>query len=105
MYSIAYFHTTLGKTNLEPINTFRKLFNTMDEDIQRHLKALNVVHPGMYLKTTVYLKKKLCKNNILMRHVQWKDTLMDFFDSLKGETILCQRIIGSLPHEIHQVYL
>jgi hypothetical protein len=64
-----------------------------------------VVHPGYYLKSTVFLKKKFCKSSLMMRKVKWQDSTMDFFEAMKGETVLCQRIIGAMPHEIHQIYL
>ena len=91
----------MAKTNLEPINNFRKVFAELPDSVQRQLHSLQVVHPGYYLKSTVYIKKKFCKSSIMMRKVKWQDSTMDFFDSIKGETVLSQRIIGALPHEVH----
>jgi hypothetical protein len=48
-----------------------------------------VVHPGYYLKSTVFLKKKFCKSSLMMRKVKWQDSTMDFFEAMKGETVLC----------------
>lgn len=33
------------------------------------------------------------------------DSILSFFESIKSDNMLSQRIIGVLPNEIHQVYL
>ena len=66
--------------------------------------ALNLIQPSMYLKTRIFLIK-FAANNILLRKTQYFDTILSFFDSIKADTVLSQRIIGVLPNEIHQVYL
>jgi hypothetical protein len=44
-------------------------------------------------------------NNLLLRKCHMFDSILAFFESIKGDNVLSQRIIGVLPNEIHQVYL
>ena len=66
--------------------------------------SLNLIQPGMYLKTRIFLTK-LAANNLLLRKCQNYDSILGFFESIKADTVLSQRVIGVLPNEIHQVYL
>lgn len=66
--------------------------------------ALNLIQPGMYLKTRIFLIK-CASNNLLLRKCQNYDSILSFFEAIKADTVLSQRVIGVLPTEIHQVYL
>lgn len=66
--------------------------------------ALNLIQPGVYLKTRIFLIK-FASNNLLLRKCQNYDSILGFFESIKVDTVLSQRVIGVLPNEIHQVYL
>jgi hypothetical protein len=41
----------------------------------------------------------------LLRKVRQYDSIVAFMETLKGDPALSQRIVGLLPHPIHQVYL
>jgi len=58
----------------------------------------------MYLKTRIFFIK-CASNNLLLRKCQNYDSILGFFESIKVDTVLSQRVIGVLPNEIHQVYL
>jgi len=101
---VTYFHTTMGKMNKGPLTSFRKLFAKYDLDRQQRLVNLNVIHPGFYMKTRISLFR-CAVNNLLLRKCHMFDSILAFFESIKGDNVLSQRIIGVLPNEIHQVYL
>lgn len=65
---------------------------------------MNLIQPGVYLKTRIFLIK-CAVNNLLLKKCQNFDTILSFFDTIKTDTVLSQRVIGVLPNEIHQVYL
>ena len=48
---------------------------------------------------------KYKNNSVLLRKSHSYDTILNFFETIKLENVLLQRIIGGMPHEIHQVYL
>jgi hypothetical protein len=94
----------MGKMNKGPLTSFRKLFAKYDLDRQQRLVNLNVIHPGFYMKTRISLFR-CAVNNLLLRKCHMFDSILAFFESIKGDNVLSQRIIGVLPNEIHQVYL
>ena len=56
------------------------------------------------MKTRIFLIK-CASNNLLLRKCQNYDSILSFFEAIKADTVLSQRVIGVLPTEIHQVYL
>ena len=103
-YSITYFHTGLGKMNKGPLTSFKKLFAKYDLERQQRLMNLNMIQPGFYLKARLSVMR-CAVNNLLLRKCQTYDNILTFFESIRTDTVLTQRIIGALPNEIHQVYL
>ena len=101
---MTYFHTTMGKMNKGPLTSFRKLFAKYDLERQQRLVNLNIIHPGFYLKARISVMR-CAMNNLLLRKCQMFDSILAYFDSIKSDNVLSQRIIGTLPNEIHQVYL
>jgi predicted Rdx family selenoprotein len=65
---------------------------------------MNIIHPGFYLKARISVVR-CAMNNLLLRKCQMFDSILAYFDSIKSDNVLSQRIIGTLPNEIHQVYL
>lgn len=65
---------------------------------------MNVIHPGYITKVRMFVLKSLTKNQ-LARKTHSYDTILRFFETIKNENVLLQRIIGGMPHEIHIVYL
>jgi hypothetical protein len=59
----------------------------------------------MYLKTRIFFIKCASNNLLLRKCCQNYDSILGFFESIKVDTVLSQRVIGVLPNEIHQVYL
>lgn len=65
---------------------------------------MNLIHPGYITKARVFVLKLISKN-LLQRKSHSYDTILNFFETIKHENVLLQRIIGGMPHEIHLVYL
>ena len=59
---------------------------------------------GVYLKSKAFVMK-LMSTNLLLRKMRKFDTIWEYMDSIKGDSVLSQRILGCLPNQIHQVYL
>jgi len=94
----------LGKINKAPLTSLRKLFSKFDFDKQQRLNQINLISPGMYIKGRLMLTK-CTSNTLFLRKITSYDTILAFFEAIKTDNVLSQRIIGVLPHEIHQVYL
>ena len=65
---------------------------------------MNLIHPGFIIKAKVFVLKYK-NNSVLLRQSHSYDTILNFFETIKLENVLLQRIIGGMPHEIHQIYL
>jgi hypothetical protein len=63
-----------------------------------------MIHLGTYIKLGFYWKK-LTDSNLLLRKMHKFSTVYDFLESMKTDMVLSQRILGCLPHKVHQVYL
>ncbi len=60
-----------------------------------------MIHLGLYMKLNIFMKKCMA-NHMLLRKLHKFDTIFDFLDQLgKTDTLLSQRILGCLPHQLH----
>jgi hypothetical protein len=94
----------MGWSNKGPLTEFRKLFTKLNPERQQRLINLNMIHLGFYIKMNIFWKK-CTASNLLLRKMQKFSTVFDFLESMKTDVVLSQRILGCLPHQIHQIYL
>lgn len=63
-----------------------------------------MIHLSFYIKLNI-MWKKWTASHILLRKMQKFSTVFSFLETMKTDMVLSQRILGCLPHQVHQVYL
>jgi len=90
----------------EPAATLRNMYSRLKPENKRRLQGLHLIHASCMVKVRTKFMK-CCGGGRMnfLNKVHFFSTLAGYLTVIKGESSLIQRVIGSLPHEIHQIYL
>lgn len=89
----------IGRFLSEPATTLRRVYGRIKKENRGNMQYFAVIHPSFYLKMRVVLLRKCGGQRLrFMNKVYNYGSIIEFFNQLRSETALIQRIIGAMPH-------
>lgn len=102
---IIYFHTKIGKFSKGPTSTLKNLFFRLSTEKQNKMHSINMIHTSVFVRARMLVMKSCLNRQDIFRKIHAYDTIVSLLEPLKADVALCQKIIGALPVEMHQLYL
>lgn len=69
------------------------------------MSSINVIHASFFVRTRMMVIRSCFDRTEAFRKIHNYETIVTLLDSIKEDVPMCQKIIGALPVELHQIYV